>query len=378
MRMCVKRGEVNPYRVMKYDEDRRTVMARYYARYSVIRRALQLACAVAPVGLAAFAVLPAYQQPPREFAPGQRVLLDAHNAYPESGLWSDRIERAISTGTPLAIEQDLYWREIAPAVFAPVVAHDSEATAGAPTLEKYFFERVRPIMEQALKENRRDSWPLIVLNLDFKTDEREHHEAVRALVAKHSKWMTYVLRSDTPGVPTPLTLGPMLVLCGQDSSQRRDFHDALKVHDTLQVFGAIPVPAPRGSTREARARTLVRMLPEQLVAQRASNYARWVNFSWGAVEEGGQNKAGEFSAGDSVRLLSLVQRGHANNLFVRFYTLDGFSAKQDKGFTASYNFGTERSAAVRWNAVVNAGVDFVATDQYEQFSSALKRTQRRR
>src|SRR5438093_12868079 len=36
-----------------------------------------------------------------------RVLLDAHNCYPSGESWTDRIDRALSAGTPLAIEQDL-------------------------------------------------------------------------------------------------------------------------------------------------------------------------------------------------------------------------------------------------------------------------------
>ena len=54
------------------------------------------------VGTATAAELPGY-------LPGRRVLLDAHNAYPEQGLWRDRIDRALATGVPLAIEQDLVW-----------------------------------------------------------------------------------------------------------------------------------------------------------------------------------------------------------------------------------------------------------------------------
>ena len=45
------------------------------------------------------------------FEPGARVLLDAHNAYPYHGQWRDRIDRALATGVPVAIEQDLAWRD---------------------------------------------------------------------------------------------------------------------------------------------------------------------------------------------------------------------------------------------------------------------------
>ena len=41
--------------------------------------------------------------------PGSRTLMDAHNCYPYFEWWSDRIDRALSAGTPLAIEQDLGW-----------------------------------------------------------------------------------------------------------------------------------------------------------------------------------------------------------------------------------------------------------------------------
>ena len=37
------------------------------------------------------------------FGPGQRVLLDAHNCYPEGDAYADRIDRALATGLPVAI-----------------------------------------------------------------------------------------------------------------------------------------------------------------------------------------------------------------------------------------------------------------------------------
>src|SRR5690349_16029178 len=100
--------------------------------------------------------------------PGSRVLLDAHNCYPYDGRWADRIDRALSTGTPLAIEQDLVWFQ-----GRSLVAHENPR-GDEPTMKQYFFERIRPIVEKALRDNRRDDWPLITLNLDFKSEEPEH------------------------------------------------------------------------------------------------------------------------------------------------------------------------------------------------------------
>ena len=56
-------------------------------------------------------------------------------------------------------------------------------------MREYFFERIRPIVEKALQENRRDDWPIITLNLDFKSDEPEHHAAVWKLLGEYESWL---------------------------------------------------------------------------------------------------------------------------------------------------------------------------------------------
>ena len=307
------------------------------------------------------------------FGPGARVLLDAHNAYPERGRWADRIDRALATGVPLAIEQDLYWRRDAERKHHEVVvAHDSDALVGAPTLETHFFETIRPIMERALREDHRASWPLVTLNLDFKTNEPALHEAVWTLLGKYEQWLTTATRTANPDMRSPLSVGPLLVLSGADAGQRARFHDQVPVGARLRAFGAAPVPTPQGSTREARARDQVRTAPHALMPRPASNYLRWVNFSWLVVEEGGAAKAAAWTAGDSVRLASVVRRAHSQHYWIRLYTLDAFGANDDRGYTASYNFGSELAAALRWRAVIAAGVDFVATDQYEAFQAHRK------
>ncbi|MEP6998926.1 MAG: hypothetical protein ABI969_00510 [bacterium] len=303
------------------------------------------------------------------FAPGERVVLDAHNAYPERGKFADRIDLALATGLPVAIEQDLYWvRNNSTGVFAPVVAHDSDATANAPTLESYFFDKIRPVMERALAENHRERWPLIVLNLDFKENQRDLHEAVLALLNRHSAWLTTALRTRTPDIAEPFRVGPLLVLSGQDSTQRVDFHDRIPIGQRLDVFGAVPVPPATGATRDERAANAVRAPAAVLIAPRVSNYARWVNFPWGVVEAGGQAKAGDWTTGDAARLTALVTRAHAQGLWIRFYTLDGYDPARDEGLTTSYNFGSEAAVSARWRAAIAAGVDFIATDHYTRFA----------
>jgi len=305
------------------------------------------------------------------YGPGARTLLDAHNAYPERGQWTDRLDRALAAGLPLAIEQDLHWgRPTAGAPYTSLVAHDDDALDGAPSLETYFFERIRPIMERALAEDRRDSWPLIVLNLDFKDNRPEHLDAVWKLLGRYETWLTTARRSDRVSQMQPLDAGPLLVLCGSDSAQRRRFHDDVAVGQRLRAFGAI-TPAPiAGRTKGQRLRQSIRMTAAQHIPAASDNFARWVNFPWSVVESGGQAEAGAWTSADSARLASFVQRAHAQHLWIRFYTLDGFSAAQNQGFSSGYNFGTLSAARARWRAAIAARVDFIATDQYTEFAAA--------
>ena len=137
------------------------------AAETMIRILLILALAGAPAA-----------QSPAGHAPGRRVLLDAHNAYPYQGRWSDRIERALATGLPVAIEQDLMWRPATATTPAgSIVSHGEPFTGEEPTLRD-FFERVRPIATSALRGASREQWPLITLNLDFKDSHPQHFAEV--------------------------------------------------------------------------------------------------------------------------------------------------------------------------------------------------------
>lgn len=306
------------------------------------------------------------------FGPGQRVLLDAHNAYPQNDRWRDRIDRALSTGLPVAIEQDLYWKQDRDGQFRIVVAHDTSELGRAPTLDAYFFQRIRPIMERALAEPRRDTWPLVVLNLDFKQNDPAPLDAVYTLLGRYESWLTTAPRTSAPDVAAPLTVGPLLVLSGSAEAQRARFHDAVPVGERLRAFGAIPPADAPGATDDEREANMSRMPAEQIIASKASNYARWVNFPWLVVEPEGQTKAGAWTAADEARLKALVARAHAQHLWIRFYTLDGFLNGDGDGLTRSYDFGSDAAVKLRWRAAVEAGVDFIATDHYERFDSARR------
>jgi glycerophosphoryl diester phosphodiesterase len=106
---------------------------------------------------------------------------------------------------------------------------------------------------------------------------------------------------------------------------------------------------------------------------RATNYRRWWNAPWSVVEAGGQREAGEWTDEEASRLTGLVGRAHDAGLWVRMWTLNGSDepTREANGWSAGYNFGSVDAAAIRWHAAIAAGVDFVATDQYEAFSERL-------
>jgi len=294
--------------------------------------------------------------------PGTRSVMDAHNCYPYFDWWSDRIDRALSSGTPLAIEQDLAWHtDKRNGKSWSVVAHGTDTSGTEPTMEVYFFERIRPLVERALTENNRRDWPLITLNLDFKSEEPEHLAAVWALLEKYRDWLTSAPRT-ADAVVQPLAVRPVLVLTGESDAQERAFYNQVPVGGRLLVFGAVHTHMENPSAD-----------PSVLVPEPASNYRRWWNNPWRIVERGGQNRAGEWTADSDKRLRSLVQYAHERGLWIRFYTLDGATQEELSchGWFRSYNFGSLERAKARWQAAYSAGVDYIASDQYEQLATHL-------
>jgi hypothetical protein len=112
---------------------------------------------------------------------------------------------------------------------------------------------------------------------------------------------------------------------------------------------------------------------EELLNEEPTNYRRWWNSSLYAVEEGGAPQAGDWTIADDQRLHALIDHAHKLGYWVRFYTLDGFAPAEDQGWGMSYNFGSQEDAVIkRWKAAIAAGVNFIATDQYEELATYLK------
>jgi hypothetical protein len=286
-----------------------------------------------------------------DFLPGRRVLLDAHNAYAYQGRWSDRLDRALAAGIPLAIEQDLIWY-VRPGTSEgrSIASHGEPFTGAEPTLRD-FFERIRPVVMGVQTREAHKQWPIITLNLDFKDSHPEHFAAIWNVLGDYEPWLTTAIRASDAASVQPLEPGPILVLTGADVAQRSVFHDAVPVGSRLRLFGAV-----------------------QAGNLHATNYLRWSNNPWSAVEAEAQNRAGRWTNDEKDRLRALVDRAHAGGLWIRFYTLNGHTPEEGErmGYSPEYNFGSLDAARTRWRAAIDAGVDFIATDQYEELAASLR------
>ncbi|WP_041593038.1 hypothetical protein [Terriglobus roseus] len=305
---------------------------------------------------------PAFAQD--NFVPGTRTMVDAHNCYPYNGQWADRIERALATGTPIGIEQDLAW------VLDPktgkghsVLSHDPHPTGGEPTLESYFFTKVKPIIEAEVKHPHPENWPIVTLNLDFKTTEVEHLRAIRALLQQHQAWLTTAVRTSDTAAMQPLHKAPILVFVGSTANEEQVFYDEIKTGAPLLAFGAVKVLASDSITA-----------PEAVETMPADNFHRWWNNGWTVVEKGGAAKAGPWGSQAEERLRRLIEHAHQQHLWIRFYTLDGESTEEAKtnGWFLTYNFRSAEEATKRIGALARYHADWIATDQYETAKATVR------
>ena len=317
----------------------------------------------------------AYGAPPQAVPSvfGGRSILDAHNAYPEEGQYQDRLTRAMSTGlAPLGIEQDVAYQ---PRSRQVVVSHDTTLDGTEPTLEQHFFARLKPLLDSAVAVNARQRWPLFVLHLDFKTNERELHRAVWDVLDKHRAWLMTAPAAGGQDSVTAFTPGPLLVLTENGTGQEKDFTEFAAASGSYLLFGTIPAPARLSNVSDEERSTLMATLrPDQLIVTGATSYRRWVNFPWAVIERGGQVNAGEWSADDRTRLERIATYAHQQGLLIRFYTLNGHDAAASRGWSAGYNFGSLDAVRQRWRAAIDAHVDLIATDQYEEFAAILRGT----
>ncbi len=307
-----------------------------------------------------------------QFAPGSRIEILAHNAYPDHGKYEDRLDRAIASGTPFVIEEDLAWVD-----GKSLLIHGSKNVAAEdPTLEAYFFSKVKPMMEKALKEGNKGNWPLVTLYLDIKNDPPEHLEAISKMLDKYDGWLTTAVKTDDITKQSPLKLKPMMVIVEdkQKDIKQQFFYDRVAVGGKIRVFGSVTKPEanPKKLPKQEAIDLLSTVEPQEIATAKADNYHRWWGLGWEYVEKGGASQAGDWNKDKQARLEKFVNYAHGLGYFISFYCLDGYSAAENQGWDKDYNFGSRDAALARWKAVRKAHVDFVSTDQYEDVAKVIR------
>ena len=197
-----------------------------------------------------------------------KPLLDAHNCYPYKGEWKDRIDRALGTGFPVGIEQDLAWY-VDPKTGKGRIAvtHTDEPTGEEPTLRDYFFERVRPIVEKALAENDRSHWPLIVVHFDFKSNQAPLLHAVWDLLGEYQGWITTAVKTADPHHLSPFEPKPLLVLTEVPDEQEEVFFNEVPVGAKLRLFGSAHTKEIPSEPKAEHERLLATLPPQELLPE---------------------------------------------------------------------------------------------------------------
>jgi hypothetical protein len=312
------------------------------------------------------------------FEPGARTLMLAHNSYPDDGKFGDRLDRVIATGVPFVVEEDLVWVD-----GRSLLIHNAKAAGSdSPTLESYFFPKVAPIVEKALKDGNKGNWPLITLYLDVKNDPVEHLEAISKVLDKHDTWLTKAVKTADIAKQSPLELKPMMVILEdkQNDIKQEFFYDRVAVGGKFRAFGSAtkfddnPLHLGRDK-RDERFAHMLTVKPEDLLTKRADNYHRWFGTDWGFVELCGPKHGNDWNAAAEARMKKFVEHGHSLGYLVGFYSINGFTDQENQGWTAEFNFGSKDAAQLRWNAAIKAHADFIATDQYEDVAKSTRSKQ---
>jgi hypothetical protein len=309
------------------------------------------------------------------FTPGARTMMLAHNAYPYDGQYGDRLDRAIAAGMPFAVEEDLVWvngRSL-------LIHNEKSASADSPTLESYFFPKVKPLMEKAMKEGNKGNWPLITLYLDIKNDPEEHLTEISKVLDKYDAWLTKAVKTSDITRMSPLEYKPMMVILEDKKNDIKQafFYDRIAVGGKFRAFGSAvkfddnPNQLPR-TAREQRMAGLITIQPEQMLTKHADNWRRWFGTDWNFIELSGPTHGSDWNAATEARMKHFVDYGHSLGYLVGFYEINGFTKDQNQGWTDEYNFGSREAAEVRIKAVLAAHADFIATDQYQEVAKLIR------
>jgi hypothetical protein len=270
------------------------------------------------------------------------------------------------------VEEDLSWIE-----GKSLLIHGAKNLGGDdPTLDSYFFPKVKPLMEKAMKEGNRGNWPIVILYLDIKNDPVEHLEAISKTLAQYDAWITTAVKPADNAVQAPLDVKPMMVLVEdkQKDIKQDFFYDRVPVGGKIKVFGSVTKFGPTPDMKLSKAEGVDYMYTlsaEHVITEKANTYRRWLGADWAVIEKGGETKAGEWTKDSDARLRKFVDYGHKMGYLVSFYCLDGYTEAENQGWDKDYNFGSKKAVRPRWKAAIRANADFISTDHYEELSKMI-------
>jgi hypothetical protein len=208
-----------------------------------------------------------------------------------------------------------------------------EHAVNAPTLEEDFFLPLKARMEAALASGDKSQWPLVTLNLDFKTATPEQLANLHALLAKYRPWLSTAPK----GGDGKITYGPLLVLLGAAQVNEDVFYTQIPAGADILGFGA------------------------SANCTAATEYRRWCNFAFRNLL-----KIPDWQ--------QYVKDAQTKGLWVRVYTINGANEEESRknGWGRGYMAGSREAAEKLWGDFTKAGVDFIATDEYEAFTDWKK------
>jgi Glutathione S-transferase, C-terminal domain len=284
--------------------------------------------------------------PPADYP--RQWFLNAHNCYPKDGKGTGRLERARRAGLS-AFEEDLAWSE---ARSRTVASHTTQLSGSQPSLADYFFAPMLPRLRKMPPGK-----PGILLLLDFKSRDPRPVQEVRAWLTRHRRLLTtYGKRGDRPQ-STPVRWEPLTVLLTGDQ-------DAIALFERLTPEGE---PYLAMGNREPADRQFHNNVADY-IPQPATAFYRVFNFNWQYIEGQPNSKAGAFTPAERARLRAFVEAAQAKGYWLRAWTLNA----TDSFWGTEEDFGSQAALLERWRACREAGVENIATDEYELAGEFLR------
>ncbi|MDX2038921.1 MAG: hypothetical protein SFX72_19905 [Isosphaeraceae bacterium] len=278
--------------------------------------------------------------------PAEKPLpLSAHNCY--DGASEHKLALALELGID-NIEIDLGWDPTARRV---IVGHDATPVPGSS------YPRFEAYVAKFLAAPKRGDGAPRILTLDWKTEEPAAVAEVSAWLERHGDQFS----TATKGEPSTL-VERRFTVCFTGSDRAKEIYDR-----------SIP---PGGLYRAFRDQVFggsdYREDPSAYFGKPADGYHRFATFHWGVIERGGPPLAGSWTDDERRRLEMLVAKAHESGFRVRFYCLNGGGPLT----SLPYRFKDQATARIRRIAAAEAGVDWVATDDYSEAASELRKPTR--